>query len=124
MPNYHNLFIVAVVVVITIFVLCIIGIVFMNGEEFTNFVNEKPQKAFDSVVPSNLGYRDATSFYQNIGDGLKGTPLVNVTESVSNRYPIAVEVSTNWYSTQPLTSSVGTNNGKLSDCMCEDKFSI
>lgn len=122
-----KLFIVGTVIVIVVFVLVIIGLVCLNGESFKNlesFSNKfsKP-KFLDTLVPANLGFRNSTTFYEDLDDGLKGTPLVNVSEVLTNRYPIAIETSTNWYSTQPLISSVGTDEGKLSDCNC-DKFEI
>lgn len=128
----HNLFIVSVVIIIVIFILVILGILFSQGEKFTNpsglsknSVLSKP--FYDTVVPDNLKYKNATPFYEDLDDGLKGTSLVNVSEVLSNRFPIAIETSTNWYSTQPLINAVGTDNGKLheSECMCnENRFSL
>ena len=76
-----------------------------------NYTNVK-QKFLDTVVPQNLKIRDATERYEKLGNGLNQTPLINVTDIISNRHPISVETSTNWYSTQPIPGSVGTNMGK------------
>ena len=91
----------------------------LSSEKFQNLQPILPanymkvkNKFLDTVVPQNLKIRDATDRYNKLGNGLNQTPLVNVTDIISNRHPISIETSTNWYSTQPIPATVGTDMGK------------
>lgn len=125
----HTIFIVSVVVIIVIFILVLLATIALSGESFKDLTPFLPMttekrennEVIDPYVPQNIRFRDATKFYEGLDDGLKGTSLVNVSEILTNRYPIAIETSTNWYSTQPLIGneiSLGTNEGKLPKSMC------
>jgi len=132
--NYHNTFIIAIIVIIVIFVFILFGCMTMK-ETFVN-PGMKPlskvptkRKFLDTYVPSNLGYSDVTQYYDSMDNTLNGTPIVNVSAVNSNRFPIMIETSTNWYDTQPLVLNkayLATNAGKLpkSDCICEDYMSL
>jgi hypothetical protein len=78
----------------------------------------------DTVVNQTLGYTDLTKYYSNMDNSLKETPIVNISAIETNRFPIIVEDTTNWYDTQGLIVpgiKLGTDNGKLpnSECFCD-----
>jgi len=87
------------------------------------------RKFNDNYVPSNLGYSDITSYYNNLDNGLEGTSMVNISAIDSKRFPITLEIPMNWYNTQPMvlkSQSLGSNEGKLpsSDCLCDNSNSL
>lgn len=115
----HSTFIISIVVIIVIFLLVLLATMTLSKESFQNLQPLLPakykkvkQKFLDTIVPQNLKIKNSTERYKKLEDGLNGTSLVNVTDVISNRHPISIETSTNWYSTQPIPSMVGTNMGK------------
>lgn len=122
----HSTYIISTVVIIVIFLLILLATMSLSKESFqtlapAKFTIPKQGNFVDTNVPQGLKFKNATSFYQDLDDGLKGTPLVNVSEVLSNRFPIAIETPMNWYSTQPLATpiTVGTQKGKSGKCGCE-----
>ncbi len=133
--GYHNTFVISIVVIIVIFVFLLLGCMAMYREKFTNpgalpMTPSKLKRKFeDNYVPSNLGYSDITGYYNSLDEGLAGTSMVNVSAIDSKRFPIMLEIPTNWYNTQPMvlkSQSLGSNNGKLpkSDCLCDNTNSL
>lgn len=133
--NQHSIFIISIVVIIVIFVFLVLATMALSSEKFQDLSPLLPAKPYnfdfgkimmDTNVPQNLRFKDATPFYQELDNGLNGTSLKNISEVISQRHPIAIETSTNWYDTQPLITGVetlGTNNGSLPKamCICNDK---
>lgn len=101
----HTIFIVSVVVIIAIFVIMLLATITLCSEKFTS-VNTEDDKDFER-------YRDPD---------FEGTSLVEITDFLTRRHPIAIETPTNWYSTQPVVSRktvLGTDMGKTEGgCIC------
>jgi hypothetical protein len=123
----QSIFVISGVVLIVVFVLLVLGTMALGSEKFQNLtpllpLNPKKVTHQKSGIPG-VGFRNATGFYNNLDDGLRGTSLVGVEEILTKRFPIAIETPVNWFSTQPLIDQetrLGTNMGKLpkEDCPC------
>jgi hypothetical protein len=123
----QSIFVISGVVLIVVFVLLVLGTMALGSEKFQNLtpllpLNPKQGTHQKSGIPG-VGFRNATGFYNNLDDGLRGTSLVGVEEILTKRFPIAIETPVNWFSTQPLVDQetrLGTNMGKLpkKDCPC------
>lgn len=101
----HTIFILSVVVIIAIFVIMLLAAIALCSEKFSSV------KPFTKSEEDD--YRDPS---------FEGTSLVEVTDFLTRRHPIAIETPTNWYSTQPVISRktvLGTNLGKTDGgCVC------
>lgn len=102
MVDSHTIYILSIVVIIVIFLLIILGIVAIRcPERFTNTHRTVPPipRDVDNTNTDSIQFLDMTSNYAN---GLKGTSLINVSGLSSVRFPMATEISTNWYNTQGI----------------------
>lgn len=107
-----SIFVISIVIIIVIVCITLIGLAAFNKESF-----------IDIYASPYAKYKDDTKTYNDIDDSLKGTPIVNVSSVDTNRFPIAIETTMNWFSTQPLVLDTKYNNLeklKLSptDCDC------
>lgn len=136
--NQHSIFIISIVVIIVIFVFLVLATMALSNEKFQDLSPLLPAKPYnvdfgktiiDTNVPQNLRFKNATPFYEELDNGLNGTSLKNISEIISQRHPIAIETSINWYDTQPLITgfeTLGSDNGSLPKamCICNDKSII
>ena len=117
----HSIFITSVVVIIVIFLLMILGVIMLSKEPFQNLELIKPlSKTQETIIGEDKPFIDT-----NLPD-LKfrhiqppeGSSLYDITQVLTNRHPIAIEESNNWWNTQPGTPIVlGTNMG-AGKCAC------
>lgn len=116
MEDVHKIYIGSFVVVIVVLVIVVCAVA-LSKESFADSVKGplgKTRSGFvDTVVPQNLRYGDVTPTYQGLGNGLRGTSVVNVSAIDSNRFPIAIETPTNWYNTQGVLTKKGKRSTDL-----------